>query len=577
MPRASTSDKAEIIYICHSDGKTRRAQSLRRKGEKILVKYLDDERGDEWVDVRFLDNPPSTSQEVPAKAKSKKRKRTPPPTTRNLAGGPVAIAAALNEAAGETSSSSSRRRGGRKGKQADSGPGSAALTDEEPEAQNSRTAKGNRNFQDVYFGDWKIKTWYFSPYPLTDADIDDIPPTSALARSLDLGRPNQRWHGRASDLLRGTAGKTLWPDPGPLYVCDRCFKYFSESVVWEVHQRGCDKEVPPGRKVYNRDPVKIWEIDGEKDKLYCQNLSLFGKLFIDAKTLFFDLDNFMFYVVTKYQGGRENVIGYFSKEKVSFDDYNLATIVTFPQDQKQGYGSLMIEFSYELSRLAGKVGTPERPLSDLGLRGYLAYWVSTLVRFFRRVLTAIPSDQFGNAVIVKRGNFPDTTRDSAFKKGKKSMNCSDLMANLPGSVIPLDKLNEPMFTSDREFVTRLRSDGSAETHVHVYCTLADIARATNLRPDDVAFALNECGLLMKRMSKRDRDENRSPSVNKESSNLNGRTESIAVRLGDEDDDSDDEEEGGTIVITREMVEKVAKERNVKRMVLDLNCVCVDSD
>lgn len=42
---------------------------------------------------------------------------------------------------------------------------------------------------------------------------------------------------------------------------------------------------------------------------------------------------------------------------------------------------------YELSRRTGRVGTPERPLSDLGLRSYLTYWVATLIRFFRCVLT----------------------------------------------------------------------------------------------------------------------------------------------------------------------------------------------
>lgn len=38
-------------------------------------------------------------------------------------------------------------------------------------------------------------------------------------------------------------------------------------------------------------------------------------------------------------------MAFFSKEKVSFDDYNLACIVTFPPFQGKGFGKLLIEFS----------------------------------------------------------------------------------------------------------------------------------------------------------------------------------------------------------------------------------------
>ena len=42
--------------------------------------------------------------------------------------------------------------------------------------------------------------------------------------------------------------------------------------------------------------ICLWEVDGESEPRYCQNLCLLAKLFLDHKTLSFDAEPFRFFV-----------------------------------------------------------------------------------------------------------------------------------------------------------------------------------------------------------------------------------------------------------------------------------------
>ena len=122
---------------------------------------------------------------------------------------------------------------------------------------------------------------------------------------------------------------------------------------------------PPGDEIYRKDNISMFEVDGTKNKLYCQvrvpclkpaalrpgyqprapsesdagsdwhshqhlrcyvpcraaaaarvqNLCFLAKLFLDHKTLYYDVDPFLFYVMCEVDAHGCHIVGYFSKAR----------------------------------------------------------------------------------------------------------------------------------------------------------------------------------------------------------------------------------------------------------------------
>ena len=250
--------------------------------------------------------------------------------------------------------------------------------------------------------------------------------------------------------------ETASPSPAPasrakrgnhvdrLFICETCFKYTPDMSAYLAHanDRCLYVHAPPGKMLYmspglQHHPIRasvphsnpqaktgsvepkyretpgyaLFEIDGDDDKLFCQNLSLFAKLWVESKSVGFDVGGFVFYVLVRIipprrpgrsqsrrasssmpeiekvelekeqepkqtednlehwgSGGEEDeeddspnrIVGYFSKEKNSWDSNNLACILVFPPWQGKGIGQLLIEASYYLGKREGRFGGPER-------------------------------------------------------------------------------------------------------------------------------------------------------------------------------------------------------------------------
>ena len=107
----------------------------------------------------------------------------------------------------------------------------------------------------------------------------------------------------------------------------------------------CTMRQPPGKEIYRKVTLSVYEVDGKEFKVYCQNLCLLAKLFLDHKTLFFDVEPFLFYILCEVDKYGAHIVGYFSKEKDSPDGNNLACILTLPPYQR----CVLIEFNHSLA------------------------------------------------------------------------------------------------------------------------------------------------------------------------------------------------------------------------------------
>ncbi|KAL2814716.1 hypothetical protein BDW59DRAFT_20046 [Aspergillus cavernicola] len=199
----------------------------------------------------------------------------------------------------------------------------------------------------INFGGFEIETWYAAPYP--------------------------------EEYSRNRV----------LHICEFCLKYMNSDYVAWRHKLKCPAKHPPGDEIYREGSISIFEVDGRKNPVYCQNLCLLAKLFLGSKTLYYDVEPFLFYVMTEFDDLGCHFVGYFSKEKRPSSANNVSCILTLPIHQRKGYGNLLIDFSYLLTRIEGKTGSPEKPLSDMGLVSYRNYWRLILSYHLRHQKTPI--------------------------------------------------------------------------------------------------------------------------------------------------------------------------------------------
>mmetsp|Transcript_17397 Transcript_17397/g.35106 ORF Transcript_17397/g.35106 Transcript_17397/m.35106 type:complete len:432 (+) Transcript_17397:36-1331(+) len=229
-----------------------------------------------------------------------------------------------------------------------------------------------RNFNEIQIGQYIMPTWYFSPFPA-------------------------EYH-RFKKLL----------------FCEFCLSFFGHKSELDRHLKRCSWTHPPGNEIYRSKETNIevamFEVDGKKEEEYTQNICYIAKLFLEHKTLSFNTHPFLFYILCEVTPKGCVMVGYFSKEKYSEYNYNLACICTLPCHQKKGFGKFLISMSYELSKIEGRSGSPETPISDLGQQAYNSYWRAKIIEVLSERLEPVTINELCKITSMTQKNVIETLK-----------------------------------------------------------------------------------------------------------------------------------------------------------------------
>ncbi|ESL07690.1 histone acetyltransferase [Trypanosoma rangeli SC58] len=254
----------------------------------------------------------------------------------------------------------------------------------------------------VYLSTFVFAPWYYAPYGIFNREFDPLASISLTDRErAQLSLP--------ADFTEHN------PFIRDAYLCPFSLRVYStfEQMQHETRCYRGGRLRPPGQEIY-RDEARgfsMFEVNGSRQLTYCRHLFLLGKSFLENKLAGHDVHNYFFYVVCLHQrhfpqytdeASAMYFVGYFTWEKQVVDN-NLACIVTLPcfaggaarhtshtgttaRTPLGHFGQFMIAASYELAYRRKHVGSPERPLSDLGASAYDRYWRRVLVTWMHSLV-----------------------------------------------------------------------------------------------------------------------------------------------------------------------------------------------